>query len=159
MCHSEIKSLHEAGMEIGSHGHTHRYFDELSCDELESELSTSCSVLAGIIDQPIDALAVPGGRIHASLQAMASRTGLKSIGTSRVAMYDSKTNPLDIPRVAIRQSTSLEEFASIVSGKPIYYSTQRLRQLTLITAKKLLGNRGYETVRNIIHRSDDTSSL
>ena len=149
---NQIRELADAGMQIGSHGHTHRYFDELSLDELRNELTTSCSILSEITGQTIDALAAPGGRLSPYLTPLAIELGITTIGTSKVAGWKPETSQFALPRIAIRNSTSLDDFQKIVTGNYIYYRKQALRSAALDGLKSLLGNRRYEQLRSLIKK-------
>jgi peptidoglycan/xylan/chitin deacetylase (PgdA/CDA1 family) len=143
-----ILELHESGMEIGSHGHTHRYFDELSIDELRREIEQSVDVLSSITGQDVAALGLPGGRSHSKMPDVARSAGIQTVGTSKVALFDTAADPYDIPRIAVSSSTSDSEFVKMISGQQRYFVGRSVRQSILDAAKRVLGNNLYEKVRN-----------
>src|SRR5690606_30026857 len=87
MDEDDIRRLDDAGMEVGSHGHTHAYFDEMSVAMLKAELARSLSILQGILDKPVQALGAPGGRLHRRLAEIAKAAGICSVGTSRTGLF------------------------------------------------------------------------
>jgi peptidoglycan/xylan/chitin deacetylase (PgdA/CDA1 family) len=148
MSKEDIRHLHESGMEIGSHGHTHRYFDELSVDELTEELARSVSVLSAITGRAVTALGAPGGRLHPGLTSIATGLGIETIATSRLAMYGLGADPMAVPRVPVQRSTTMDEFQRINGGESVYYRKKMLRHAILSYAKRLFGNGRYEALRS-----------
>lgn len=92
MTPEQIRALDAAGMLLGSHGASHRYFADLSPAELENELRRSAAALESILGRPVDALALPGGRNHPRLPALAARLGYRHVFTSRVALANPATD-------------------------------------------------------------------
>lgn len=149
MTEDEIRQLSLAGMEIGSHGHSHSYFDELSSAALADELRTSVSILERITGRPVHALGLPGGRSHRELRKAATAAGIRSIATSRPGMLRMNPDAGSLPRMAIQGATTLAEFRRIVCGDARYYFTQRSRKAVLDGAKGILGNARYEQLRRL----------
>lgn len=55
-----IKKIHLAGHEVASHGHNHLfYYDKLSKDEIEHEISTSKKVLEDLVSDNVDGFRTP----------------------------------------------------------------------------------------------------
>jgi|tagenome__1003787_1003787.scaffolds.fasta_scaffold20913158_2 peptidoglycan/xylan/chitin deacetylase (PgdA/CDA1 family) len=57
----QIGEMRQAGMDIGSHTHTHRILSHLDPDEQEDELGTSKEILEGLLGEPVNAVAYPVG--------------------------------------------------------------------------------------------------
>jgi len=57
----DVSKLLEAGMEIGSHSHSHEVFSLLSKEEARSELITSKRILEEITSEKVDLFAFPSG--------------------------------------------------------------------------------------------------
>ncbi len=57
----DVLELVEAGVDIGSHSHTHEVFSLLSSEDALSELTTSKHVLEEVTDRPVDCFAFPSG--------------------------------------------------------------------------------------------------
>lgn len=149
----DIRTLHAAGMEIGSHGHSHKYFDDMSAGELADELAESTRILNRIIGGPVRALGAPGGRLHPQLSDIARSKGIDTIATSRFDLLRGNRERLSVPRVAVLRTTSIDEFRNMVDGDPRYYRRKRMRHAILQGAKKLLGNRRYERLRSRLLRT------
>jgi len=147
-----IRTLFDSGMEIGSHGHTHRYFSDLSHEELREEIDRSVEVLAAIVEDDITALGLPGGRSHDALQETARAAGIQTIGTSRVGLFDPAVERYCIPRIAVTRSVTDREFLNMIAGHKLYFSRKRSMQALLDTAKRMLGSSVYDYVRSALVR-------
>lgn len=150
---SDLRGLHAAGMELGSHGHTHRYFDEMSADDLADELAKSTAILSEIVGCAVRTLGAPGGRLHPQLCAIARRNGIETVSTSQFGLLTSDSARLSIPRVPVLRTTTIDEFQNMVNGNSRYYRIRRTRHAILRSAKRILGNARYERFRTRILRS------
>lgn len=76
----EARQMRAAGMEFGSHGHSHEVLSHLSAASQREELGRSKEILEGALRQPIQSLAYPvGGRHSYNHQtcALARSTGYR----------------------------------------------------------------------------------
>jgi peptidoglycan/xylan/chitin deacetylase (PgdA/CDA1 family) len=80
---SQIRTLHAAGMTIGSHGQGHRDWRTLPDDELETELAGSRRELEELLGSPVLEAACPFGSYDRRVLR-----GLKTAGYSRVYNSD-----------------------------------------------------------------------
>jgi len=63
MSTSQVRLMHDAGMEIGAHTVSHPILKSLSITEAESEISEGRKALQTIIDGPVDVFAYPNGKL------------------------------------------------------------------------------------------------
>ena len=143
----QIQILSEKGMQIGSHGVTHRYFNELNGYTAHEELKKSRDTLQAIIDKPVSSFSAPGGRITHDTIERGMSLGYSLFCTSRVAMMHQGEGLNNIPRFALRADTSLNNFAKIVQGVFLYQFRQTAKSTLLNLGKKILGNQAYERIR------------
>ena len=147
---SDILALSEAGMVIGTHGVNHRFFDDLSEEDLRLELRESKSALENIIGQQVVCGSAPGGRIHPKTQQIASEIGYQYLCVSDARLAD--LTPTDrfrfIPRFAMKRDMPLEQFAKLASGDKRAVALNSAKTTTLALAKYVLGNRNYERIRH-----------
>lgn len=61
MTWEQTREMHEGGMDIGSHGHTHEILSHLSAEEQRAELVLSKTLIEEHIQAPVEALAYPVG--------------------------------------------------------------------------------------------------
>jgi peptidoglycan/xylan/chitin deacetylase (PgdA/CDA1 family) len=75
MCWDQIRELHGAGFEIGSHTHTHRSLNDLSDDEVREELNRSRRRLQDELGRPPRFVAYPRGLYTERHKHLARETG------------------------------------------------------------------------------------
>ena len=144
----EAKQLCQSGMGIGSHGWHHTYLDDLEFRDAEMELQGSKDRLEQGLDTEISFLAPPGGRINPAVTRLARQAGYRGICTSRVGWNASVSDLFGLRRFPMKSSVTRDRFMAIVEQKPaIMWQYQAVAFLTGV-AKKLLGNRRYDRVRN-----------
>jgi len=150
----QILGLRRAGMLIGSHGVTHRYFSDLSADEVRRELADSKARLEGILGESVPGLSLPGGRAHPALRPIAREVGYRHLFTSTPALANSAGDPLAWPRIwpriPITNLLSDDFVERLARGETAAVRRMarvaRLRRL----ARGLLGNSLYDRLRGRI---------
>jgi len=145
----QISTMHQNGMLIGTHGVTHTFFNEMNSDQLVAELRDSKSTLDSVTGSPVTCLSAPGGRLTSEIIKHSLALGYESVATSVARLYKKKDSIKSVPRVAIKNTTSLEEFSKIVSCDSAYYRRLSIKHNVLSLAKKMLGNRLYQFLRSI----------
>ena len=144
----QIIALYKNGMVIGSHGETHRLFNDLSEAEIIEELVNSKSALESIIGEKIVIFAAPGGRYNEMTLRCLKDLNYKVAYTSDIGVINEKTDKYKIPRIAIKKNTTMDEFKKIAAIDKGYIYKKVIFGKMLNVAKRLLGNRLYTTARN-----------
>ena len=80
-----LAGLVRAGMSVGAHGATHRFFDDLSGPEARSELIRSRRTLESAVGAPVRSMSFPGGRHDGAARRLAREAGLEALFDSRAA--------------------------------------------------------------------------
>lgn len=102
----ELRRLHEAGLEIGAHSHSHADLTQLPAEQARDELATSRAVLEEILDAPVKIAAYPRGAATEETIAAARAAGFGA--ACRTAGLGSWSDPWNLPRQAmINQCSSL----------------------------------------------------
>lgn len=161
---NQLRILSETpGMVLGSHGKTHTFFDDLTATDSVHELVHSRELVESITGRHCQSISFPGGRYSAqtlmqmktsgyvqwfdSSVATVSSTefGLQQEGTDGMAEGCLVPQKAEQPlaRVAVRRSTSLEEFSRIIGPDMAYYRQHRRRSQAKRMLRRLLGNRLY----------------
>jgi peptidoglycan/xylan/chitin deacetylase (PgdA/CDA1 family) len=148
---SELRGMAADGMSIQSHGFRHRYLDELTPNEVRSELFDSKKAIEDELGLPVTIFAPPGGRVAPGLDRVACECGYAAVCTSRVGLWNS-VSAWDIPRLAVLHSTSEQQFMRWIRQAPMEVLGLRARHQLLSRAKRILGNRGYERLRQSLLR-------
>lgn len=130
---SQIAEMESAGIEFGSHTHTHAALDTLPTDQIRDQLCTSKRVLDEKLQQPVETLAYPYEQFTAEVQSIAKDCGYHAAcGTSKMA-----ENPFNMWRVEIgKADTDINTFRWKLSSrhKQLAELKRRLRPI-----KRLLG--------------------
>ncbi len=102
---SELVELTRDGLvEVGAHAVTHSSLARLSLSEQRAEIVESKQQLEALVDYPVTSFAYPFGQKHdytAETIALLRETGYTKGCTVRRALVDSKTDPLEIPRIHV----------------------------------------------------------
>ncbi len=100
-----IREMRAAGMDIGSHTHTHRILSHLDADSQRAELSRSREILEGMLGEPVTSVSYPVGKPESYgpetcriAESLGYRVGFNFIaGVNRLPL----TGPFDVNRFAV----------------------------------------------------------
>jgi peptidoglycan/xylan/chitin deacetylase (PgdA/CDA1 family) len=143
----QVRTLVFLGMEVGSHGLTHRPLTQLAPEELTRELKDSRRVLEERLGVAIGALAVPGGFWNAAVARAAREAGYDAVWVSTIGTNGRETNPLALRRVVVRRPVAVERVVSMVEGwqPAFWWATSQQRLIRLL--KRALGVYWYEQLK------------
>lgn len=113
----QIKELAKDGIEIGSHGLSHRFLSRLSKGELEGELKDSKSIMEEQLQRPVEFLSLPGGFYNKRVKAISKESGYKAVCTSCIGFNDYSSDLFSLKRIAVKSNTAIEEFKQML-GMP-----------------------------------------
>ncbi|HEY9151182.1 MAG: polysaccharide deacetylase family protein [Gammaproteobacteria bacterium] len=97
----ELREMHAAGMEIGSHGVGHVRLTEVSDDRLLEELALSKTTLEALLGEGIDSFAYPYGAWDARCESAVRRAGYRYACTTRTGLALKDAHPLRMRRLAV----------------------------------------------------------
>lgn len=144
----QLRDMADWGMSIQSHGQTHRFMDELSTQEIQQELLLSKSEIEQQLGRPVRVFAPPGGRMRKEVPRIARDLGYTHICTSNAGAWAiDSSDSMNIPRLAILQSTGEQQFQAWITQSKQELWKQILRHKILYAAKKALGNKLYVALR------------
>lgn len=143
----DLRAMAMLGMSIQSHGQRHRYLDELTAREVRDELVDSKREIEDRVGRAVTVFAPAGGRLGSGLADAAARAGYAAVCTSRADVWRTGDDVWAIPRFAVLRTTSDARFARWIEMDWREVTAQRARYLALASAKRLLGNQGYERLR------------
>lgn len=142
-----LQKLVFLGMEIGSHGKSHRPLTSLPKDELEGELSESKRELEDRLGVPVHSIAAPGGFWSRAVSEAVERVGYESAWVSEIGTNGPETQPLALRRVVVRQPFSLEHVISMVEGWGPAFWWATSQQGLIRVLKRILGVYWYEQLK------------
>jgi len=144
------RELAKEGMVIGSHGKTHRFFEDLNLIELKFELSHSREEIEQHISLPVTMLSFPGGRFHRSQLKTARAVGYQwlfssRVGTHRSSDFQKRTLPV-LFRIAVRAGLSDFEFSTLVRAAPLSVLKAQITAGTKNLIRRTIGNSFYHAI-------------
>jgi peptidoglycan/xylan/chitin deacetylase (PgdA/CDA1 family) len=98
---AELREMHSAGMEIGSHTVGHVRLTEASDDAIFKELSASRTTLEDLLGESISSFAYPYGAWDARCEAAVRQAGYRYACTTRTGLALKDDHPLRLRRLAI----------------------------------------------------------
>jgi peptidoglycan/xylan/chitin deacetylase (PgdA/CDA1 family) len=97
----QVRELAAVGMEVGSHGATHRRLDGVGADQLEAEVSGSRESLGELIGSPVRGFAYPYGFMDAAARRAVHDAGYDYACT--VAAPMAELGLMALPRIYVGQ--------------------------------------------------------
>ncbi len=113
----QVKEMHNYGMQIGSHGCSHRNLLNLNKDEIETELIKSRQILEDVLGCPVRSFSIPFGFGDKRLVKLAIEAGYQTICTSEVKLFRVDANPAVYGRIGLKRGDRGEKFKGIVEMK------------------------------------------
>ena len=149
-----LREMHEAGMIIGSHGKSHRFFADLEDCEAVLEFEESRRAIESFIEGPVESISFPGGRYQKHNLEQAQAAGYREIygsGFGVINRFPEKSGKSSIPekaleRIAIRKTTDIDTFSKIVQCDSAYYRREGAKVRGKELLKRILGNQRYHAL-------------
>lgn len=113
MNEADLKDLVAAGMEIGSHSHTHPELKNLSVEQQKEEITVSKQILESITGRPVYSFAYPFGSVPVDYKALLRNAGYKY----GVSIYQRFETPLALRRFGIYEKDTDQTIANKLSGR------------------------------------------
>ncbi len=102
------------GLELGSHGVSHRFLSHLSQEECARELQDSFRSLADLSASNCFSLSAPGGRTSPQVAREAEEAGFRALCTSRPGLFREKDNRFSIPRLPVMKDMTSDDFHALL---------------------------------------------
>jgi peptidoglycan/xylan/chitin deacetylase (PgdA/CDA1 family) len=148
---AELSELTAGGIDIQSHGLTHRFLTDLSDSELRRELVDSRAVLEKVTGRPVHYLAIPGGAYDRRVRLAARDAGYRAVFCMRKGSAGLSTDPLRLPRMVVSRDMSLGDFRSLLT--PAGWLQGRILSVAQESVSRLLGMRRTDAFRNRLYAS------
>ncbi len=113
---TDLPELETAGVEIGSHSHTHRQMDILPDREVEHELSLSGRMLAETLGHGIRSFAYPHGYWRRRILPLIREAGFDSACAVGNVLSCADDEVLTLPRLMVRAHTDAQVVAAWLAG-------------------------------------------
>jgi peptidoglycan/xylan/chitin deacetylase (PgdA/CDA1 family) len=146
----QLRDLVAAGMEIGTHSLTHRPPASLSPADLDHELRESRRLLETGLGIQVLTGSAPTGFHNPRIGGAARAAGYTALCVSRIGLWRPGADPFAIPRVPVKDSTTLAIFESVCRGEAATLRGLRARQAVRDALKRGLGVGGYLRLRRAL---------
>lgn len=144
----QLREMADAGMTIGSHGRTHRFFDDLDEAAARAEFLDSKTAIEQHTGHAVDQLSFPGGRYAAGQLQLGRQLGYRLLHTSAVGSHPARpvAPGAALARVAVKGGLPLARFMALAQAR----ASVMLPAQTVAAAKhgvrRMLGNRLYHAL-------------
>ncbi len=135
------------GLDIGSHGVTHRFLTDLTADDEAEEMKRSRVMLAEACGSAVDFYAPPGGRIDRRGVNRLKELSYLAVCNSVFGFNKLAGDRFEFNRIAVTASTPPGVFKSVIEGSFLSLVPLYARDRGLRWARKILGERNYRRVR------------
>jgi peptidoglycan/xylan/chitin deacetylase (PgdA/CDA1 family) len=108
---TQLSEMQKAGMEIGSHTHSHCRLPQINAEQMHEELHHSKAYLSDLLNKPIISIAYPYGLYNPAVLAVTKSAGYQVGFTTHSGFGLVNNNLLQVRRVSIMAGDSLSTFA------------------------------------------------
>ena len=126
---TQLAEAAAAGVEIGAHTRRHPQLDQLPGKLVREELRSSKQWLESSLGLPVPGLAYPFGYSSAAVREIAREAGYGYAFTVGNRTASAASDSLELPRLTVRQATTMPEFRRLVDG----HTTMRLLEDRALT--------------------------
>lgn len=147
---NNLKDMSENGMEIGSHGLTHRYLITMPKKETLKEIQESKDQLEQIVGDKVTSYAPVGGHFHNWMIRAASDAGYKAFATMIPGKTSKASGFLILRRNHIQRIHNQLYISGLLNGNRKVLFTNRIRYELLRFPKILLGLQNYDRIKRFI---------
>lgn len=149
----QIRSLHKAGMEIGSHTLTHRPPSTLDDGELRYELTESRRILEDGLGAAVTSISSPTGFFNARMSSIAREVGYRCLCIGTIGLAREQGDPFALNRVAVKRSLAERQFRRLLNFDPLTLASMRSRQWLRETVRKRMSVESYLRFRKLLMRT------
>jgi peptidoglycan/xylan/chitin deacetylase (PgdA/CDA1 family) len=150
---TEIRELHRAGMEIGSHTLTHRPPTTLSDRELRYELSESRRVLEDGLGAPVTSISSPTGFFNPRMRDIAREVGYQALCFGRAGLARKNGDPFSLNRIAVKRGLNDQQFQAMLAFDRVTLWSMRSRQWIRENVRGHMGVEYYLRLRRLLLRN------
>jgi peptidoglycan/xylan/chitin deacetylase (PgdA/CDA1 family) len=146
----QLREMAAAGMEIGSHGLTHRYLPGMPRCEVVREIQESKIKIEQMIGADVTGYAPVGGHFRRWMVDAAVRAGYRVFATMIPGRATNGREFLLLRRNYVRPHHNARDIASLVRGQQGVLLRSRLRYSLLKLPKDILGLPKYDLLKNLL---------
>ena len=121
----QVREMHAAGIEFGSHAHSHHLLTALSRADVAREVRESKTQMETFVDTPVTTFAYPNGNYNYDVITELKAAGYRLAVTTRKGINTARTNPFELHRINVNGTLftgsngrfSIDLFALKLSGR------------------------------------------
>ena len=155
---SELRSLHDAGHTLGTHGWSHALLTHCSPKELDHELRGSRNLMEDKLGVPITTMSLPGGRYNKRVLAACQKAGYTKVYTS-VPRMETTSSGLIVGRLNICSHMTLDWIERLLQPGSRELSTLRRHYRMKTAAKSILRDWLYDKLWTGITRKEPDDEI
>lgn len=146
---NQIRELHKAGMEIGSHSTTHKDFRNLNFDEAFGELCGSREIIQNKLGAKVSSFAFPYGFARKRHLDAANLAGYRYVWGSHHGVIN-KYKEVILPRNSVHSGTTFDQIKFIVEATRKQRFYWAVEDFLKPGCKHLFRPKTYRLLRNLI---------
>lgn len=146
----QIRELATAGMEVGSHTHSHPFLAKLSFGDIYNELYISKQEIENRLGLKVDTVSFPNGNYDKRVVNIAYDLGYKNICTSVPGLNDFSGKMGLIKRNAIHRYTRENQVEAVIRPSQMQCLGWHINYLIRKNMKLIMGVRGYTKLKDAI---------
>lgn len=116
MNEDQVRALDQAGMDIGSHTHSHVDLTALSGAALRSEVAGSKRSLERVVGHPVQFFCYPSGRFDDAVVAAVRKADYVLAVTTQFGTSASSKAPLEIPRLHVGRGSTPQSVLALLGS-------------------------------------------
>lgn len=149
MSWAQLRELSGLGMSIQSHSYDHVFLSDCTKKEQMYQLQNSKLEIEDKVGVGVFILAPPGGRYNKVTEEISKEIGYQSIAISKPGVWKDKEQYL-IPRIPVMVNDSVIKLSECNEPNSKYIRNMKRKYYITGLAKKSLGNKVYEKLRERI---------
>jgi peptidoglycan/xylan/chitin deacetylase (PgdA/CDA1 family) len=139
------------GIDIQSHGLTHRFLTELDDHELRREIEEHLRIIESVTGQSGRFMAIPGGDYDGRVRRAVRESGYQAIFCMRKGSAGPNDDLLALPRMVVTRDTTLGEFKTMLS--PSGWLRARITSAPQEILSRIFGMRRTDRLRDWLYNS------
>lgn len=145
---SQLREMSDAGMDIGSHGLTHRYLPLMPNEEAKREIRQSKEEIEQIIGREVYSYAAVGGHFKQWMLRYAGDSGYQSFATMIPGKTDiTKNSILKLYRNHLQNLHDDIYVQKLIEGNRQFFLKNKLHYYSLFLPKVILGMQNYDRLK------------
>lgn len=97
----QVRKMHAAGIEFGSHADTHRLLTSLSLHDVAGEVRKSKQLMENMLGASVTTFAYPNGNYNSGVIKQLQSAGYRLAATTKRGLNTAWTNPFELRRINI----------------------------------------------------------